>query len=74
MEQQVFTLTEVSRIIGISKHTLRKEIAAGKLKAMGRGSKKNIRISQKDLEAYYQAQGGGALFENTPRTLGPASE
>lgn len=55
-----YNLDELAHELGCHKETLRRHIQAGKLKAAKIG--KDWKISRPDLEAYWQAQGGGKLF------------
>ena len=51
--------TEVARILGVHPQSVRRWIAAGKLKA---AKLKEYRISALDLEAFYRECGGGRLI------------
>lgn len=60
MLKTTFTLAEAASLLSCHKETLRRAIKDGTLRAarLGRG----YRISRSDLEAFWTAQGGGALF------------
>lgn len=60
MAKTTFTLAEAAVLLSCHKETLRRAIKDGTLRAarLGRG----YRISRSDLEAFWTAQGGGALF------------
>ncbi|WP_035066456.1 helix-turn-helix domain-containing protein [Nitratidesulfovibrio termitidis] len=60
MAKTTFTLAEAADLLSCHKETLRRAIKDGTLRAarLGRG----YRISRSDLEAFWTAQGGGALF------------
>ena len=55
-----YNLDEVAELLGAHKETVRREIHRGALKA-GRVGRVLV-VSRLDLEAYYQAKGGGRLF------------
>lgn len=55
-----YNLDEVAELLGVHKETVRREIHRGALKA-GRVGRVLV-VSRLDLEAYYQAKGGGRLF------------
>jgi len=61
MEQGAFSLKEVADILNVHSETVRRLIKVGKLKAAKIG--KDYRISKPELERYFQAMGGGRLFE-----------
>ncbi len=60
-----FTLPEAADLLQVHPETLRRAIKAGQLLAAKIG--KEYRISKTDLEAYWTAKGGGALFDDSPR-------
>lgn len=57
-----YTVDEAAAVLNCHPQTIRRAIRNGNLKAakVGRG----LSISRFDLEAYYQAKGGGRLFAN----------
>lgn len=55
-----FTLAEAAELLSCHKETLRRAIARGVLRAAKLGN--SYRISRVDLEGYWAASGGGALF------------
>lgn len=65
-----FTLLEAAALLQVHPETLRRAIKADELLAAKIG--KEYRISKTDLEAYWIAKGGGALFDDSPRPQGPA--
>lgn len=58
--KMAYTLDELAAELGCHKETLRRHIRDGKLKAAKIG--KDWKISRLELEAYWQARGGGKLF------------
>ena len=62
MEKLAYSVEEVAKLLGYSDDHIRRAIKDGKLKAMGSG--RGYRISRPDIEAYYQSQGGGKLFDS----------
>ncbi|WP_460032492.1 helix-turn-helix domain-containing protein [Megalodesulfovibrio paquesii] len=63
-----FTLLEAAALLQVHPETLRRAIKADELLAAKIG--KEYRISKTDLEAYWTAKGGGALFDDSPRPQG----
>jgi len=59
--KHTYTLGEAAELLSCHKETIRRAIKDGSLQAakLGRG----YRVSRVDLEAFWQAQGGGVLFE-----------
>lgn len=59
--KHTYTLGEAAELLSCHKETIRRAIKDGNLQAakLGRG----YRVSRVDLEAFWQAQGGGVLFE-----------
>ncbi|MDL2272326.1 helix-turn-helix domain-containing protein [Desulfovibrio sp. OttesenSCG-928-I05] len=77
MEKTTFTLAEAAKLLSCHKETLRRSIQAGELRAarLGRG----YRISRRDLQTFWTAQGGGELFSeadvrNDPLPESPARD
>ena len=64
-EKTTYTLGEVAELLNCHKETLRREIKSNRLRAAKIG--KEWRISKTDLEEYWTAKGGGALFDDSPR-------
>jgi excisionase family DNA binding protein len=64
-DKTVYTLSEAAELLSCHKETLRRAIKAGTLRAAKIG--KEYRISRTDLEDFWTARGGGALFEDSPR-------
>jgi excisionase family DNA binding protein len=62
MEQRAFSLKEVADILGVHPETIRRAVKAGKLKAAKIG--KDYRIAKTEVDRYFQAMGGGSLFED----------
>jgi excisionase family DNA binding protein len=62
MKQRAFSLKEVADILGVHPETIRRAVKAGKLKAAKIG--KDYRIAKSELERFFQAKGGGSLFED----------
>lgn len=60
-----FTLAEAAEMLHVHPETLRRAIKTEQLQAAKIG--KEYRISKTELEAYWMAKGGGALFEDSPR-------
>ena len=58
--KHTYTLGEAAELLSCHKETIRRAIKDGSLRAakLGRG----YRVSRLDLEAFWQAQGGGELF------------
>ena len=65
MDKTTFTLSEAAALLSCHKETLRRAIKDGSLYAAKVG--KGYRISRADLEEFWKAKGGGALFEDSPR-------
>ncbi|MEN6440887.1 MAG: helix-turn-helix domain-containing protein [Syntrophobacter sp.] len=61
LARKAFSLKEAAEVIGCHKETLRRAIKKGELKAAKVGS--DYRMSRSDLAAYWEAKGGGELFE-----------
>jgi len=57
---KAYTVKEVAEITGLSIEKIRRALRAGELKAAKFGS--DYRISRHDLNKWYQACGGGSLF------------
>lgn len=55
-----YTVEEVAELLNCHPQTIRRAIRKGNLKAAKIG--RSLSISRLDLEAYYQAKGGGRLF------------
>jgi excisionase family DNA binding protein len=62
MGQPAYTLEDAAELLQCHPQTLRRAVKDGSLRAAKVG--KNYVISRPDLEAYYQAKGGGQLFKN----------
>jgi len=58
--QDVYTINEAADFLGCHRETIRRAVSSGDLKAALFG--RVYRISKEDLNAYYQAKGGGKLF------------
>ncbi|QJT10681.1 helix-turn-helix domain-containing protein [Oceanidesulfovibrio marinus] len=69
-ERTVFTLKQAAELLNCHTETLRRAIKDGHLFAAKIG--KEYRISKTDLEDYWTAKGGGALFDDSPRPERPA--
>ncbi|THB67519.1 MAG: DNA-binding protein [Desulfovibrio sp.] len=67
VEKTTYTLAQAAELLSCHKETLRRAIKAGTLRAAKIG--KEYRISKTDLEDYWAARGGGALFDDSPRPL-----
>ena len=59
MEPRTFSVAQVAKILGAHPQSVRRWIAAGKLKA---AKLKEWRISALDLERFYRECGGGRLI------------
>ena len=59
MEPKTYSVAEVARILGAHPQSVRRWIAAGRLKA---AKLKEWRISALDLEEFYRKCGGGRLI------------
>lgn len=59
-EKTVFTISETAQILKVCEETIRRRIRDGSLKAAKIG--KEYRISIKDIEEFFQDNGGGTLF------------
>jgi excisionase family DNA binding protein len=72
MEKTTFTLAEAARLLSCHKETLRRSVLAGELRAarLGRG----YRISRRDLQNFWTAQGGGELFSDADAPSDPLPE
>lgn len=72
MTKQTYTLGEAAELLSCHKETIRRAIKDGSLRAakLGRG----YRVSRADLEAFWSAMGGGALFEKTEQVAEPEPE
>lgn len=64
-EKTTFTLVEAAELLSCHTATLRRAIQDGELRAARVG--KRFRVSKTDLEDFWIARGGGALFEDSPR-------
>jgi len=62
LRKAAFSPAEVAQLLGLHPEHVRKMIRTGKLPAAKMGGA--WRVSRSDLEAYYQAKGGGQLFED----------
>ena len=71
VEKTTFTLSEAAELLSCHKETLRRAIKEGGLYAAKVG--KGYRISRADLEEFWKAKGGGALFEGQARPPQPES-
>jgi len=60
--QEAFSLREAAEILGVNPTTIRRLIHKKVLRAGKVG--RDYRLSKVDLNAYYQSQGGGKLFED----------
>ncbi|MGE4296707.1 MAG: helix-turn-helix domain-containing protein [Desulfovibrionaceae bacterium] len=65
VDKTTFTLSEAAGLLSCHTETLRRAIKSGALSAAKLG--KGYRISKTDLEVFWQKQGGGALFEDSPQ-------
>ena len=65
VEKTTYTLGEAAELLSCHKETLRRAIKSGNLHAAKLGNE--YRISRTDLEEFYAARGGGALFDDSPR-------
>lgn len=63
-KQTAYTVEEAASLLRCHAQTIRRAIKNGKLQAAKIG--KGIAISRFDLEDYYQAKGGGRLFDGQP--------
>ncbi|MCT4534619.1 helix-turn-helix domain-containing protein [Halodesulfovibrio sp.] len=65
--KHTYTLGEAAELLSCHKETIRRAIKDGSLQAakLGRG----YRVSRFDLEAFWQAQGGGVLFEKVEQQV-----
>ncbi len=72
MTKQTYTLGEAADLLSCHKETIRRAIKDGSLRAakLGRG----YRVSRADLEAFWSAMGGGALFEKAELVADPEPE
>ena len=61
-EKMTYTVDEAAEVLNCHPQTLRRAVRNGSLQAAKVG--KAFTISRSDLEAYYQAKGGGRLFAN----------
>lgn len=59
--REVITLTEATELLKCHRETLRRAIRTKQLQAVRVG--REYAVSKSDLEAYWQAKGGGKLFE-----------
>ncbi len=57
-----YSTKDVAEILGVHEETVRREVQRGHLKAAKLG--RMFIISKADLAAYYEAKGGGRLFED----------
>jgi excisionase family DNA binding protein len=64
MRKTTFTLGEAAEVLSCHKETLRRAMRVGELRAARLG--REFRISRVDLQAFWTAQGGGALFVPDP--------
>jgi excisionase family DNA binding protein len=60
MKKETYTVKEAAEILSCNPETVRRAIRANELKAARLGS--DYRISKRDLDTYYRALGGGALY------------
>lgn len=72
MEKTTFTLAEAARLLSCHKETLRRSIQAGELRAARLG--REYRISRRDLQTFWTAQGGGELFAEVDVHTDPLPE
>lgn len=68
-QKTTFTLGEAAELLTCHTETLRRAIKAGRLRAAKLGN--SYRVSRTDLEEYWTARGGGALFDDSPRPTTP---
>lgn len=61
----VVSVREAARLLGLHEETIRRAVRKGELKACRLGHR-TLRISRTDLESYFRAHGGGALFSEDP--------
>ena len=66
-EQQVYTLHEVAKLLGVHVETIRRVVRVGDLKAAApgvgkRGKGADLRVSRIELARWWHARGGGDLF------------
>lgn len=59
--KDTYSIKEVAEILSVHSDTVRKRIRDGSLKSIKLG--KDYRISRIELERFYEAEGGGKLFE-----------
>jgi len=72
MEKTTFTLAEAAQLLSCHKETLRRSIQAGELQAARLG--REYRISRRDLQRFWTAQGGGELFSGLAMQNDPLPE
>ena len=67
-EKTTYTLSEAAALLNCHAETLRRAVRAGHLRGarIGRG----YRFSRQELEIYWAAMGGGALFQDSPPAAG----
>ncbi len=63
----VLTINQAAAVLNCHPDTIRKAIRTGKLKAGKVG--RDYRISKRDLEIYWQAEGGEELFQNLQASI-----
>ncbi len=71
-ERNVYTLGQAAELLNCHPETLRRAIKKEQLFAAKIG--KEYRISKTDLEAFWTAKGGGALFDDSPRPERPSKK
>lgn len=67
--QATYTLSEAAELLRCHPETVRRYVKSGKLRGAKIG--KEYRFSKSDLEEFWAAQGGGALFVDSPKPLEP---
>ena len=63
MKQVAFSITEATKILGVSRSTVMRALNSGELKA-ARFASRTYRISAIELQRYWKERGGGELWPN----------
>ena len=61
MKQVAFSITEATKILGISRSTVMRALKSGELKA-AKFANRTYRISAVELQRYWKERGGGELW------------
>ena len=76
--RQVYALQDVAEMLGVHVETVRRAVRTGELKAaalgVGKGRGAGLRVSRVELARWWQAKGGGELFEDLQAEAGEGNK